>query len=130
MADCRKCKFGEVDFEGTAYCNMGDRITIPFCMVESVCEDFVDKEETSKFKEGALVKVVDPKLSCCALAPRCIDNDVHSWFITVEMLSGDSVHKLVVKDCPFCGVRLPTPCSGSEVEDYQNLEDLIMGDVW
>ena len=122
MADCRKCKFGEVDFEGNIVCTEGDdRIEICFAVVEDACEVFVDKE----------IKEEEPKLSCCAPAPRCIGNDIHSWFITVEVLSGDSVRKLVVKVCPFCGSKLPTPCLGSEVEDYQNLEDVIIeGSPW
>ena len=27
MADCRKCKFGEVDFEGNIVCTDGDVVT-------------------------------------------------------------------------------------------------------
>jgi len=83
MADCRKCKFGEVDFEGNIVCTDGDVVTeICYAEVEDECEVFVDKAN----KKVPNPATNSPALVCCSQASTFIKSSASRWVLTVMEL--------------------------------------------
>jgi len=89
-----------------------------FFMDPKGIEHIKEEKETSTFP-------------CCFDASIFIRRSASRWdMLTLESSrSGASqaftFFKTIIA-CPFCGTTLPTPCGGSDLEDYQSMEDDIM----